>query len=137
MISIASIFSAIIAFFKISSLKTGLIKKINRHINVKLSNVYYASEGLLKRIDEEKIPLEKAKIAYINTEKALNKFRIMYSNLENAHFLYSTETKEISGLILNNLYDIESKLRAKAFSDINRIPEDEKLIEIASYLSLS
>ena len=136
LISIIGGISAIITFFRISSFKTGIVTKVNKYINRKLARTYYLSEGLLKTLNEKGVPAEDIKEAYSSSEKTLVTFRQIYLTLEKTKFFNNTDTKQLSENTLNNLYEIESKLRVSAFYNAT-VPEDKKLTEIAAQLSLS
>lgn len=114
-------------------IKTGIVAKLN----LNLTTTYYATEGILKHINDrqEDFPKERALRAYNSAAAALSTFRKIYGGYEKANFFNYIETQELSEGVLNNLYDIEAALRSQAFSTSETIPEDQHLTKIASSLS--
>lgn len=137
-IHLITFISSFILFFKLSTLKTGIITRLNKVINKKLAKAYFQSEGLLKLINEKDIidHFEESKEAHKIIEKTLSHFREVYTTLEQTNFLHNTETKELCDNFLTNLYKIEGKFRAVVFAN-SGVPEDKKLTKIAAQLSLS
>lgn len=136
MIAAAGVVGSIISYFRISTLKTGVVTRLNRYINKKLVNAFYLSEGLLKTLKEKGLSEKEAKEAHPITESSLEKYRDIYTSLEKVSFFNNPETKQLSEDVLNNLYEIEGLFRVNAFLD-TKVPEDKKLTELAAHLSLS
>jgi hypothetical protein len=116
----------------ITSLKTGIIKSLNKD----LGKMYLMVKGLSCYVAEE-LTAEKAKEEYKSAESSLNKFKHLYSLLEAVNFIGSRETEELCNRILIELYAIEGKLRNLAFQDVTTTGEDEELKKISSVISIN
>jgi hypothetical protein len=117
-------------FFKIETLKSGLIDKITKQV----ADIYLLSEGAKNLIKNNEIenPVE----AYPGAKKILKKIIRYHSALEKVNFFDQKDLKELSELCVANFYEIESNLRQIAYAD-KKVPEDKELTEFASNLSLS
>jgi hypothetical protein len=126
--------SNILNFLHIQRIRSGFVAGINKH----LEKVYLISQGLSKKIDDIDLSAcnrEDALKLHADSEVALHEFLHEYSKFEEIGFFNSDRTRRYTNDILNTLFEIESKLRFKIYSNSGSFPGDSELVNIASNIS--